>query len=93
MTREKPSSSEGGTSLAAILDSASSGTTRERPTLRCRQISRGTSKNTASTSQPYALAMPMYGARSCGVRLVASMQVSGSSRGDESQGKGTDVGC
>jgi hypothetical protein len=48
VTRLKPSAITGGTSLAAILRTASSGTTRVRLRLRARQISRGTSKNSAS---------------------------------------------
>ena len=50
---------------------ASSGTTRARPRFRAMQTSSGTSKNTASTSQPYCRAILTYG------RALSGRQVRG----------------
>src|SRR5258708_3678865 len=52
-----PSSRLGGTSFIRIASIASSGTTRWRIRLRIWQTSTGTSKNTASISQPNACAI------------------------------------
>src|ERR1035438_60651 len=72
VTFVNPSATSGATSFAAMRAMASSGTTRSRRTFRARQTSSGTSKYTASTSQPCHRPIWIYGRRSSGVRCVAS---------------------